>query len=695
MNKLMMLTRVLFKNGGNPFSTSGGKKKGLSLIVLILAFSPIVIFSTYALMKAYDTLYMYHLEGAVMSIILSASCFVMLVLGILYVISIYYFADDVSMIITMPIKPEIILGSKFVIVTVYEYAIEMITVLPALIAYGIKINTILYWVYSVVLFIVLPIIPVALCSIISMLIMAFGKFFKNKDRIKLIGGILGLVFAIGLQIGIQALNGNGSGMNTNFLINNSAVIKKSSAIFPSSRLATMGILNSMSLNGLFNILAFIAVSAAFVLLFMLLSDKLYLRGVVGLTQSSSKGKKLSSEGIKKASRSKSQLFTCAQNEWRGLYRSPSYFLNCIITEIIMAVVLVIMEVSLLRSLPVQNSLWSQNTMFVAIASIIISIFCSMNFICATAVSREGKNFYVTRYIPVDYKTQIFAKFIPGFLISTIPLVIIIVISLFVTSASPISILLIFITSFLELASFNMIGLITDIYLPKLDWDDEAKAVKQNFNSMIQMLISIIVEGLIVFVAIKLNLDFKIGSAFVIVVNAALCVALYGFLMTTGVKVYSDSRNYIDSSVESGKKKIDKKTLNKIIRIGCTVVFIVIFGAFMFMDLGKKTEISISSKNISISGGLGEGTSFKTSDIKEVYMKDSIPEASKIEGTGTSHVRRGYFNVNGMGKGHLYIEDASKGPFVYIILKNGFVIIEFKDSSVTNKYYDKFKIYGSR
>ena len=76
---------------------------------------------------------------------------------------------------------------------------------------------------------------------------------------------------------------------------------------------------------------------------------------------------------------------------------------------------------------------------------------------------------------------------------------------------------------------------------------------------------------------------------------------------------------------------------------------------------------------------------KISDVKDVYLKDTIPSTSKVIGTGLGNIREGSFNVDGLGKGHIFTE-SSKGPFLYIIGNNDFIIYESKDARKVNDVY---------
>jgi len=74
----------------------------------------------------------------------------------------------------------------------------------------------------------------------------------------------------------------------------------------------------------------------------------------------------------------------------------------------------------------------------------------------------------------------------------------------------------------------------DLYFPKLIWDNEQKAVKQNLNTFVTMVICILFSGLAAFMVIKLNLQLISSIFFISIVFGLLDYILYSLVMTLGV-----------------------------------------------------------------------------------------------------------------------------------------------------------------
>ena len=152
------------------------------------------------LSEAYDGLHAIGQEAVILGFGLSVVSIVIFFFGIFYAMGIFYFSMDVENLLPLPFKPWHIMGAKFTVVLIYEYLTEIIFFAPTLISYGIKSSGgILYYIYGVIIFLLLPIVPLVIASVINMIIMRFTNIAKNKDRFRLLGGIIAMCFGVGNQ----------------------------------------------------------------------------------------------------------------------------------------------------------------------------------------------------------------------------------------------------------------------------------------------------------------------------------------------------------------------------------------------------------------------------------------------------------------------------------------------------------------
>jgi hypothetical protein len=174
---------------------------------------------------------------------------------------------------------------------------------------------------------------------------------------------------------------------------------------------------------------------------------------------------------------------------------------------------------------------------IAGVSLAASLFISSsNGITSTAISREGKNLFIAKYIPVSYTTQLTAKLLSGIMLSTIAIVMMLLVGIILIKPSVYLPIIILFLSLPAVTFICIIGIIIDLNFPKLNWDNEVKAVKQNFNVVITLVIGMITAALIGFLVIKFedySFAISITSSLVLLI---IDFILYKFIMTKSIDI---------------------------------------------------------------------------------------------------------------------------------------------------------------
>jgi len=542
--KLLLLTIALLKNG---FSFPKENKKKIRqiilLVVLALSLMPMVYNIISFVASMYNGLATVGEEGVLLSLGIAVSAFVIFFFGLFYTMNTFYFSDDIENLLPLPIKSAQILGAKFIIVTIFEYLTESLIFLPILIVYGVKSGGgILYYFYALLIFLTLPVIPIVLDSMIVMIIMRFTNLAKNKDAFRMISAIIAIFFGVGVSTITQkfVLNqGNGQTQ-----LGNNSMVAITSNIFPASKLGALGLINNGSLHGLIYTCLFIILSLLGFYLFLVLGNQLYFKGVTGVSVSSSSKKQISSEELSRKSIRSSVIKSYVLKELRILFRTPAYFINCILMNFIWPILLIIplfTQPKSMGGIRVLIGLMQKEGISGMVFAVLFGVMLfvsSSNGIAATSISREGENIFFNKYIPVSYKTQIMAKVIAGVIMGIVGMLSIFIVAVILLKF-PLSLLaLIFVTSFLAILFSNLVGLIIDIFNPKLHWDNEQKAVKQNLNLLFSLVICVAFGGLTIYAVIKLNLNLTQVVVSLVAVYGILDILLYLYLKKIGSKIFS-------------------------------------------------------------------------------------------------------------------------------------------------------------
>ncbi len=176
--------------------------------------------------------------------------------------------------------------------------------------------------------------------------------------------------------------------------------------------------------------------------------------------------------------------------------------------------------------------------FIFIISLGIFLFLgAMNPLSSTGVSREGSSVYLNKYMPVNYETILMSKVISSFIIEGITTLIWIV-PVFIVLKLPIIISLsILLISIVTIIFSNLIGTVIDLNFPKLNWDNEQEAIKKNLNPFINLFLSIIIGGIIIYSSYKFNLDSPYTFIYIFSIILILDIVVYFLLKTKGQKLF--------------------------------------------------------------------------------------------------------------------------------------------------------------
>jgi len=532
MRNTLLLARTLLKSGGLFNNGKLGKGRRWVVPVLLgfafLSFAGSVGMMTFGL---YQALAEYGDPSVLLPLTFGATSAVIFFFGIFYTISVMYHATDISLLLYLPLRPWQILGAKFITLVVYEYVFESFILVPMLTVYAILSGAgPLFIIYAVLLALVTPVIALCIASVIIMVVMRFTRFAKNKQLFNYVSGILALVVAIGFNILIQTSVRNVSSDQLQAIATGqSSLVPLISRIFPGTGFAANALIYSQSLTGLWNMLLFLASSFAAVMVFLLLGQVLYFKGVAGVTEATAKRMAISAEAMTKETEGAPVLWSYAKKELRLLVRSPIAFMNCVLMNFIWPVLIVIMLFSGSGSLEAIRQMIGQlndsnPTMLLAIIAGAGAFVSCANAVTSSALSREGRAIYFMKYVPVSYKRQLAAKTLAGMLLSGIGIVLLCVVAI-VLGAALLPVLAGLILALALSVAGSVSGLLIDASRPKLDWTNEQQAIKQNMNVLLHMLVGLVIALAAILPVLLLHFPAVWAIAYLAALAAVLGVLL--------------------------------------------------------------------------------------------------------------------------------------------------------------------------
>lgn len=380
-----------------------------------------------------------------------------------------FYYKDYDILAPLPIHPRTILVSKLSVMLIMLYFSSFLFTLPIIFSYfywtGFNIIGFLFYLIG---FIFLPIIPVIVMSFVSLLIaMATAKFRHSK----LISIIILFAATIGLLVGSFSVNGG----DTNPLTGQIDLFSGISKAYPPFQ----WFIDAIHQQSIVDLLLLVGTHAIALFLFVML-----LEGLVQKTNQRGVRTNIKKNNKEIKYQEKSVLQTLVQKEFKKYFNSILYAVNSGIGPVMLIVLSV---ASLFYKSQIEDILAQMAGVNLDVEILILAFvsFCiAMTYTPAISLSLEGKNFWIIKSLPIKAETVVFSKIVFN-LILCVPIAII-------------SILLFGISiGFSAVNQFILIGLvivfavlistfdaIVNLHVPKFDYVNEQEIVKQSAGALL-------------------------------------------------------------------------------------------------------------------------------------------------------------------------------------------------------------------
>ena len=494
MDNYLSLTKVFLKSSLR--RTKSNRTRTKIIFGLLLFFTILFIIIPFLIVSAsfvYDTtIQLMDIEYE--SIGLQIMCYIICIFTFIFSISALlnelYFSTDIEKLLPLPIKPVQLISSKFTVCYILENIMQIFLILVSIISYmlalHLKVPNLLI---SLLQIVTLPIIPMVYATIFCLIIMYFTKFIKNKESVKKISTLFVIILFVLLIRFINSLKGfDFNAYLESFVNGNHKFLDTMNYIFPQIRLFTDTLTNMNVLS----LIKYIILNVVYIGIMLLLAKKVYLNSVIDLSNKNTNNNKNYTKLLKNI-KQENVVKTYLGKEFKTLVRTPSFFINCMIINILWPVIIyALYQIGTIRydfnSIKVLLSINNDKIKIILLLFIVgISLLIpAMNSIASSSFSREGKNYQFIKYIPLSYKKQWFIKYLISFLISFVGIFVYTFIFYIVVGMNILSILQFIVISMLSISAVSFIGLYIDSLQPKLNWDDENNALRENYNTFISM-----------------------------------------------------------------------------------------------------------------------------------------------------------------------------------------------------------------
>lgn len=554
MKNMLYLTKVLFINSFSGFGFGSSKKKEkksnsvLGVIVLLLILGLFVaapmVFSGYIIGEMFKGLDLYPIFSSLLPIM----SLMVLLFSIFGIISTFYLSSDMDTLLFLPFKSKDIILAKFFNSLTSVYLIELMMMTPILIGIGIGAGAnILYYLNTILVTIFLPIVPLSIFGILIVSLMRYTALNRIKDKMQyILTGVI-LVFVVGIEIFSTSSMGEAPEDLGAAL---SSMDNTLSHILFYTIPASISLSNSNVLISILSMLGLIALSVGSVYLFSLVADKTYIKGVLGKPQLARKKR---NEEIKIKDEKKVSVFgEFVKYDLKTILRSPAYNMNLIIPVFLVPIIFVIsfgfgftegaeidMSLSDIVAMVKEMINVKNGSIFLFVLAG-LTFFTSFTMISSSAISREGKQAFFLKMIPVAPITIINSKIFLGVVLGLLPCLLVLIALLVVGLINILDFILFLVPLFFYVVLTNYLSIIIDLKKPSLKWENETAAVKQNINSLFEMLIDWGLTIIIIILGVLLlfvKLPAFVAALLLSLIFGGACVIIYKLLKNKGLKVF--------------------------------------------------------------------------------------------------------------------------------------------------------------
>ena len=442
-----------------------------------------------------------------------------MVFGILVIFSVMFFSSDREHFVTLPIPAHHLMIAKFMYAYFAESVMEFLILIAVFVGYflaigrNVGLGAALHpvsLISSILGVMLIPLVPMIYCALFSLVLMAVLSKVRSTAVFYRMSSLFLFLFA---ALFVFSLRGIGEinmenyveslGSGDNLFLRTLNII-----FFPVPWLS-----EAISRGSILYLLLYLVGNVGLLAILFFLGKLLYQRGLyTAASLGSSKKADVKSKDIV----IESPFMASVKKELRVILRTRAFSGNCAYINILWPVGAFL----LFHFTRNKGGIASYISMFqegndraemilIIIMIAIAFIATALNSLAAAAFTREGQHLALIKFIPVPFRTQMYAKAFVCILFTYPALLATDIIVCIYMGASPVKCIAFALLMFLAHVISMILGMSLDSASPYVDWDDEYSALRGNlntfFNMAVMMLIALVVGviGVLLYEVLKL------------------------------------------------------------------------------------------------------------------------------------------------------------------------------------------------
>ena len=435
-----------------------------------------------------------------------------------------YEAKDNDLLLCLPIQPKTVLASRLISIGLQNFALGLIVVIPAVLAWRKSCGFVLSGaVYMVLLYAAMTFFVLALSALFGWLLSLLTSRMRRKSLFE-------TLFSLAIIVAYFWLYSKAAEIIGAIIQNGDAVAESFGSVAP------VYWVGAASADG--DLGCFLPALGLFILPYLIVHKILVATFLRTATMKRGSAKIKYRGGPQKASSLNAALL---RREARRFFSSSIYTMNAGLGAIfiVAAAVALLLFKDRLMGLIAGFSQIAEITVPVCVLA--TGFMAGLSAPTGASISIEGKNLWIAQSLPVAPAKLLRTKlefslllYLPALLLNTAVLCILFKPGFAAGALS-------FVLAAGIAAATSEIGLLANLHFPKLDWQTEAQAVKQGLSVLVSMLVNLGVVFLVGYGGYKL-LESDVAALTVLALADAffvlLSAVLYVRIMGAGAKIYA-------------------------------------------------------------------------------------------------------------------------------------------------------------
>jgi ABC-2 type transport system permease protein len=481
MNKLFSLTRIQLKDFFSKYSQQLNiNNKTLRKFVILL---PLLILLpvVQVIRQLYHGFLMIGYPELIITYAYTGATMFSFFLAIPFVVSVFFYSKDLSLIATLPVRVETVVFSKLASVYVYLFATGVILFGSSVgfYAFGEGLHLIRLFMGFAAL-IAMPILPMIFAVLMVLPFMSFIGGRKNRNFMIIFGNVILLTAVIGMQVLVTRVQLDPESLQQ-LIESEDGLISHAGRQFPPSIWLTGMVRGSFT-----DTVKYLVLNAGFILILRAFANRLYQNALLKYNQQSTAGRR---GAVKYTQHSKKWLLV--RRHIGIITGNPTFLLNTVLVLFLPILMFAIYAVTGIMNLETFSDPMIEPVALYIFTGIILSPSI-VGSLSATAITREGKTFWETRVLPITIKDNISARIQSTVLINGVATALLALTVFRILPLSLTDILLGLIAAASGIICFATIDLIINIERPYLNWSNPTAAIKNNLNIIISLVVRVAV-----------------------------------------------------------------------------------------------------------------------------------------------------------------------------------------------------------